>query len=97
MEQEPAAGEAVTGLLKAAGFTEHASRRRKRDLVPVDGFRTFTEQDGGILAIWVPADSGDPRLPASSRGHRKWPGRADGWTAEIGGLIWYHARMAKVA
>jgi hypothetical protein len=89
-------------LLKAAGFAGQVPpRRRKSDPGPADGFRAFGEQDGTVLVCWVPAGGGDHKKPGQLAKSLEMAGRyadtarAAGWTAEIGGIIWHHARLAK--
>jgi hypothetical protein len=96
-------------LLLAAGFTQHAPRRRrKRDPAPADGFRVFENLDsdwaptGTITVAWVPVGGGDHKNPAQ---HAKSLQMAEayaaaapaGWTTAIEGVIWRHAQLTPPA
>jgi hypothetical protein len=95
----PAASQ-LAGVLRAAGFTEHAPEHRsRRGRRPADGFSVLSGDDGAVLAAWVPAGGQDPRdLDDFARSYDMAlayaaAARAAGWQADRWGVIWHYARV----
>ena len=90
--------EAITVLLKQAGFVERVpSRRGRRAPAPAGGFQVFGHDGGGVLVCWIPAAGQDPRdltaFGCSFGMAEEYAAvaRKAGLAAEHWGVVWHYA------